>query len=173
MRLWRSATCIALLVAFCPALRLVQAQGIQLGDFGDTHERSEAHRQRVSVETEPLTVTAGQPEWIELRFHVAPGFHINSHQPHDEMLIPTALKLTPSPQYKLLKEEYPAGTPLHLSIGAGETLSTYGGDFRVRLQIVAAKGESTFAGTLHYQPCDTASCYPPRDLPVSLPLSVR
>ena len=147
-----------------------EAQQIQ---FGDPADAKPVHAQRVSFEAEPLQVTAGRPDWVELRFHVAPGFHINSHTPHDETLIPTALKLSSSPGYRVLNDEYPEGKPLRLTTGAGETLSTYQGDFHVRVQIVAAKGDAMLSGTLHYQACDAASCFPPRDLPIDVTLAAR
>ena len=128
----------------------------------------------VSLQTDAVTVQAGKPDWIELHFHVDPGFHINSHTPNDETLIPTSFQAAPSESNRLLHAEFPAGTPFHLPLGAGETLSTYGGDFNVRLQIsVAAKGETTLNGKLHYQACDNASCFPPRDLPVRLAVHAR
>ncbi len=148
----------------------LHAQDIQLGDLG---QEKPAPSQRVSFDPDPITVAAGKPEWIELRFHVTPGFHINAHVPHDELLIPTSLNLADSATYRLLGEEYPAGTPLWLDIGAGETLTTYTGAFRLRLHVLAKAGESSLRGTLHYQACDTASCFPPRDLALSVPLRAR
>ncbi len=140
----------------------------------DTPRPAAASRaQRVSLDTERLIVAAGKPDWIELTFQVQPGFHINSHAPHDETLIPTSVKIAASPRIQVLKDSYPAGLPLHLNVGAGETLSTYAGEFHVRLQVVADKGEQPLSGTLHYQACDTASCYPPRDLPFTVTLAAR
>ena len=141
--------------------------------FDDGTQLSSSHAQHLSLEADPLTAIANKPEWMELRFHIAPGFHINSHTPHDELLIPTSLKLTPSAQYRVLSTSYPAGTPLHLDIGAGQTLSAYSGDLILRVQVLAQRGDFTLTGTLHYQACDTASCFPPRDLPISLPLTAR
>ena len=145
------------------------AQQIQLGDA----DAKASHAQRVSFAPDLITLDAGKPEWVELRFHVMPGFHVNAHDPHDELLIPTALKLDAATNLRVLGDAYPPGTPLQLSIGAGETLSTYQGEFRVRVHLLAAKGESVLNGTLHYQACDAASCFPPRDLPVSVPVSAR
>ena len=155
------------------ALAVLAASPAQTIDLGDFNQPRPAHAQRVTFDPTPLTVTAGKPDWIELRFQVQPRVHVNSHAPHDELLIPTTLRLATSPQLRLLTDEYPAGKPLHLNIGAGETLSTYEGPFRIRLQVLAPKGETTLTGTLHYQACDTAACFPPRDLPVSVPLSAR
>lgn len=157
-------------IALLPFVVVARAQEIRL----DSDRAPAAQRgQRVGLDSDTFTVSAGRPDWIELRFHVIPGFHINSHTPHDETLIPTSLKLSPSTRLRVVKDEYPAGVPLHLNIGEGATLSTYSGEFRVRVQVISDKGDANLAGTLHYQACDAASCYPPRDLPVSLTISAR
>ena len=134
---------------------------------------SESHTQRVTLDEEPQTISAAKPQWIELRFHVAPGFHINSHTPHDDMLIATSLELARSPAYQVQQQLYPDGQPLELKIGAGQTLSTYTGDFRVRVQLVAAKGAGTLVGMLRYQACNAASCLPALDLPIRVSLAAR
>ena len=146
------------------------AQGIDLSGTGIA---TPTHLQRVSFLPEPILIPSARPQWIELHFQVTPGFHVNSHEPRDETLIPTALRLTGSSQIRVLKDDYPAGTPLRLTTGAGDTLSTYQDDFRVRLQIVAKPGSAALEGTLHYQACNAASCFPPRDLPFSVPLTAR
>lgn len=167
-----SAAFLLLILALSAALTFsAAAQGIDLGDLNANTRQ--AHPQRVMLDSSSAVITAGKPDWLELHFHVAPGFHINSHTPHDETLIPTALKLDPASDLKFLSESYPEGTPLRLSIGAGETLSTYQGEFRVRLHLLAPKGNETLTGSLHYQACDAASCFPPRDLPLRITLSAR
>ncbi len=130
--------------------------------------------ERVSLQTDAFTVTAGKPAWIELRFHIAPGFHINSHKPDDETLIPTTFQLDPGTSAHVLETHFPAGTPYHLQIGTGEILSTYAGDFNLRLELAAQPaGQSILTGKLRYQACDNASCFPPRNLTVRLALSAR
>lgn len=147
----------------------VCGQEIQLGDRPSAVER----RQHVELETDAATVRAGHPDWIELRFRVDSGLHINSHTPHDELLIPTTLNLNGSAPIRVIGEEYPAGLSLRLNIGSGETLSTYQGEFWIRLQVVVPKGSSVLDGTLRYQACDNESCFPPRQLPVKVALTTR
>ncbi len=161
---------VTALIASVPALGTASAQRITLPDSPDANT---ARPQRVSLDPNSLNVVAGERSWVELRFHVAPGLHINSHAPHDELLIATALKIDPSDHYQVLKAEYPAGEPLRLNIGGGEMLSAYQGEFRIRLAIDAKKGDALLTGALHYQACDGASCFPPRDLPVRLTLNAR
>ena len=157
------------LLAF--ALPLVSGQEIHF-DTGTAPNAS--HAQRVTLDNDTFTVEAGKRNWIELRFHIAPGLHINSHDPKDETLVPTSFKTEPTPYLHLLQVEFPAGVPYHLAIGAGETLSTYGGDLPLRLELeVSAKGDTVLNGKLRYQACDNASCFPARDLPVQLTLHAR
>jgi hypothetical protein len=44
----------------------------------------------------------------------------------------------------------------------------YMGDFTVKLPVVARAGAHTVDGTLRYQACDHAACYPPKNLPVQV-----
>ena len=164
------STGLLLYCTFGMARHVASAQAMQIDDGGQVKP---ARAQHVFFEQEPVRIAPGKPVWVELRFQVAPGFHINSHEPHDELLTPTTLHLVTSPQFHALKQEYPPGKPLQLPIGAGETLSTYDGEFRIRVQIVAERSEGPLTGTLHYQACNTVACFPPRDLPIEVPLSAQ
>ena len=66
---------------------------------------------------------------VELRFQVDEGFHVNSHHPASELLIPTVLTLEPAAGVKVLDAEYPKGVAFKV---ADETLDVYQGEFRVR-----------------------------------------
>jgi hypothetical protein len=143
-----------LCVPACPA------QDIRLGD-----PRAIAAKAHVALLSEAVAVEAGKPVAVELRFRVDQGFHINSHAPKDELLIPTALKLDPG-GVKIVAEEYQPGSPFRLQVGAGETLDVYQGEFRVTVRLVAPKGTSTLVGSLRYQACNNAACFPPKTLPV-------
>lgn len=122
----------------------------------------------VTFAPEVTEIPAGKPMVIELRFHVDPGFHVNSHTPSSELLIATALKLDPAASVKVLEQEYPKGAPFHIG---SDTLDVYQNEFRVRLKVVVPKGASTLTGTLRYQACDNAACYPPKNLPVSVAIT--
>jgi hypothetical protein len=49
----------------------------------------------------------------------------------------------------------------------------YAGDFTVKLPVVAAAGDHTINGTLRYQACDNAACYPPKTLPLQVTISTK
>jgi Disulphide bond corrector protein DsbC len=117
---------------------------------------------------EAQVIPAGKPAVLEVRFHVLDGFHVNSHTPKSQLLIPTELKLDAAGGMKAGALEYPAGKTYSFSFDPTEKLDVYAGDFTVKLPVTAAAGEHSVAGTLRYQACDNAACYPPKTLPVQI-----
>ena len=117
---------------------------------------------------EPQTIAAGKKAVVELHFKVQDGFHVNSHTPKSELLIPTNLKLDAADGVKAAALEYPAGVPYSFSFEPNEKLDVYQGSFTVKLPVVATAGEHVLSGTLRYQACDHAACYPPKTLPVQV-----
>ena len=122
---------------------------------------------------EPQTSPAGRHAVLELRFQVLPGYHVNSHTPKSQFLIPTALTLQPANGVKPDALEYPAGKLYSFAFDPTNKLDVYAGDFIVKLPVVAAPGNHTLDGSLRYQACDNASCYPPRNLPVKVVFTAK
>ena len=145
-------------MALCTGM--TRAQEIQLGDG------AAATRGHVVSLSDGIEVQAGKAQDVELRFRVDAGYHINSHTPKDEYLIPTVLKLDAG-AVKVLGEAYPQGSSFTLANGGG-TLDVYQGEFRVRVRVMAVKGFSTMTGVLRYQACDNAACFPPRSVNVKV-----
>lgn len=117
---------------------------------------------------EQQTVTAGRKANVELHFKVLDGYHVNSHTPKSDFLIPTELKAQPATGVTLTAPVYSTGQEFSFSFSPTEKLDVYSGDFFVKLPIVATAGEHTLDATLHYQACDHAACYPPKSLPVQV-----
>ena len=159
-----------LVLAVCSVASALPARA-QL-ELGSLDRGAEAKKQHVQLLTDSVQVDAGKPQRVELRFVVLPGFHINSHMPKDELLIPTVLTLS-SGAVRESGEMYPKGAAFRLQGGAGETLDVYQGEFRVGLEVVAPKGQSMLNGELRYQACDTAACFPPRTLAVKVAVTGR
>jgi DsbC/DsbD-like thiol-disulfide interchange protein len=153
---------LALLILAMLLSGVAFAQDIQMG------ARRPVGKERVALLSDTVDITPGKEQLVELRFRVDPGFHINSHTPKDELLIPTVLKLDTASGIKVLDKKYPAGTSFRLTIGDGETLDVYQGEFRVTLRMVVPKGAADLVGSLRYQACDNAACFPPRTLPVKV-----
>ncbi len=169
--IFRRLTLLALLGAVAglsPSAPLNSTAGAQEIQFGLTPS---AHHGHVELLSDNVQVIAGAPQVVQLWFRVEEGFHINSHTPKDQLMIPTRLQLDSAGGVKVIDEQYPAGASFQLKMGSGELLSVYQGRFSVSVRLVAPKGESTLNGVLHYQACGDASCYPPQSLPLMVALS--
>jgi hypothetical protein len=122
------------------------------------------------------TVTRGKSNIVSLEFHVESGFHINSNKPSAEYLIPTRLKLQAPTDIVVGKTTYPPGQEMSFAFAPDEKLSVYSGDFTVvvsvRPLVSVLPSKYEFRGTLRYQACDNAACYPPKNLPVKFEVKV-
>jgi DsbC/DsbD-like thiol-disulfide interchange protein len=150
------------------AAPLVKAQ--QVGDLNAPVAKSKSY---VVYSSEEQSVAAGKRSVLELHFRVVDGFHVNSHTPKSELLIPTQIALQPAAGVKAEAVEYPAGTSYSFSFDPTEKLDVYSGAFTVRLPVVATVGAHTIDGALRYQACDHAACYPPKSLPVQVVFTAK
>ncbi len=131
----------------------------------------------VSIAAVPLVTAPRAAETkVNLNFRVARGFHINSNLPKSEYLIPTSLKMDLPTDIVLGKIQYPPGQDLTLPFSPDEPLSVYSGDFTVTVAVhplhSVVPGKYVMHGVLHYQACDNAQCFPPKELPVSFDVKV-
>lgn len=117
---------------------------------------------------EAQTVAANKPATLELRFQVVNGYHVNSHTPKSDFLIPTTVTLQSAAGVKAGELQYPHGMPYSFSFDPATKLDVYAGSFSVKVPVVATPGPHTVEGSLRYQACDNASCYPPRVVPVKI-----
>ncbi len=125
----------------------------------------------------PVTVAAGKPARVQMKFRVSPGIHINSNQPGSELLIPTVLHLSPPTDIGIGKITYPEGKPLTLAIAPDERLNVYSGEFAIAANVSATRtatpGKYVVHGFLKYQACNDRACFPPRQAPLDFPVTVR
>jgi len=122
------------------------------------------------------TVTRGKSNTVNLEFQVERGFHVNSNKPSAEYLIPTILRLDPPTDIVVGKTIYPDGAEVSFAFAPNEKLSVYSGTFTVGVNVrpLASVLPSKYElrGTLRYQACDNAACYPPKTLPVKFAVKV-
>jgi DsbC/DsbD-like thiol-disulfide interchange protein len=151
-----------------PASQVASAQ--QVGNLDAPAPKPKSY---VLYAAEQQNVAAGKRSVLELHFRVVDGFHVNSHTPKSELLIPTQIALQPADGVKAEAVQYPAGTSFSFSFDPTEKLDVYSGPFTVKLPVVAEAGTHTVDGTLRYQACDHAACYPPKSLPVQIIFTAR
>lgn len=125
-----------------------------------THAAHEKALPGVHYLSEPIAITHGVAQSITLAFRVDDGFHINSHKPLDDTLIPTTLTLTPPADVKLGDIHYASGASFTLE-GSTTPLNVYSGEFLIHVPIRAAQqGTLSLPATLRYQACDRRQCFP-------------
>jgi len=123
-----------------------------------------------------VELRAGATKSVNLDFRVGPEFHINSHTPKSELLIPTVLKIAPSGQVAVSDLKYPAGQDVSFPFSPDEKLSVYSGDFTIdtvlKAPANASPGVYPVKGELRFQACDHSACFPPRSIPVQFDVTV-
>jgi hypothetical protein len=142
--------------------------GLPAQQIGNLNAPTVRPRSYVVYGAEPQNVVAGKRSVLELHFRVLDGYHVNSHTPKSELLIPTRIELQPATGVKAEAVEYPTGISYSFSFDPTEKLDVYSGAFTVKLPMVAEAGTHTVDGTLRYQACDHAACYPPKSLPIEV-----
>jgi hypothetical protein len=122
------------------------------------------------------SVYRGHPGIVQLQFRIASGFHINSNQPKQEYLKKTELRLDAPTDIAVVKVKYPAGEDRSFTFDPSEKLNVYSGDFAVDVTVRPLKtvlpANYAVHGTLKYQACDNAACYPPKQMPISFEIKV-
>jgi thioredoxin:protein disulfide reductase len=130
---------------------------------------------RIEILAEKDGVRIGESMRLAVRVSLAGEFHINSHVPSAEYLIPTTFELA-VPEGLLSGDwEFPKGKTKKFSFS--ETpLSIYEGTFVIQGTVKATEhsqpGPRQARGVLKYQACTDQRCYPPKKQDVVLSMSV-
>ncbi len=134
---------------------------------------------RPSVTMQPpeiVSIYRAHSGTVELQFRIGSGFHINSNQPKQEYLKKTELKLDAPTDIVIEKISYPEGVDRSFPFAPDEKLSVYSGDFAIGVMVRPLKTvlptKYAIHGSLNYQACDNAACYPPKQLPVSFEVKI-
>jgi hypothetical protein len=124
-----------------------------------------------------VAVSPGKSAKVEIALRVDPGFHINSHEPRDKYLVPTAVRLDPPTNLVIRGVTYPPGQDQTFDFMPGETLNVYAGDVLITAMVyapgAASRGTFRVHGALKYQACDNRQCYPPKEVPVQFDVKVQ
>src|SRR5258708_36663295 len=99
---------------------------------------------------EQQNVPAGKRSVLELHFRVVDGFHVNSHTPKSELLIPTQITLQPAAGGKAEAVQYPPGNSYTFSFDPTNKLHVFLRAFTVKVPVIADAGTHTADATLPY-----------------------
>ena len=122
------------------------------------------------------SIIRGEAGSVDLRFHIANGYHINSNKPSEEFMIPTAMHMEATTDIVIGKISYPPGQDVSFEFAPDQKLSVYSGYFTVGVSVrplhTVPPGKYAMRGSLKYQACDNRACYPPKQLPVEFEVRV-
>jgi thiol:disulfide interchange protein DsbD len=95
-----------------------------------------------------------------LKATLAPGWHVNSHKPSEDYLIPTTVSLAEAPGVKFGEPRFPEGKMEKFSFS--ETpLSVYAHDFTIEVPVEWTGDPPVLSGAIEYQACNDTQCLAP------------
>lgn len=120
-------------------------------------------------------LVAGKPFRLAVVADIKPGWHVNSHTPKEDYLIPTEISIDDAPGFTFGPTVYPKHVERKLAF-SDQTLAVYEGKvvFRIdgRVGENAEPGPRTLTATLAYQPCNDQQCLPPTQIRATLSIDV-
>jgi thioredoxin:protein disulfide reductase len=114
----------------------------------------------LTVEAAVATAGPGRGT-LTIRARLASGWHVNSHQPSEDYLIPTEVTLAPEPGVQFGQPRYPEGKMEKFSFSESP-LSVYAGEFRIDVPLEwSGAAAPPLSGTLGFQACNDTQCLAP------------
>jgi DsbC/DsbD-like thiol-disulfide interchange protein len=143
------------------------------GSASQTPRASDVVKPEVYVSLAP--VPRGRTLELAVVARIRSGFHMNSHQPKEQYLIPTALTAELPAGLRALATTYPPGVMRKFKFSPN-TLSVYERSVTLRMKLQAAAdaplGALKLPLTLRYQPCNDEVCLPPVNLSLSVEIEI-
>jgi DsbC/DsbD-like thiol-disulfide interchange protein len=101
---------------------------------------------------------------------IAKGFHMNSHKPSEDYLIPTTITADVPPGLRLVETDYPSGAEKKFAFSPDKPLNVYTDKVTLRLHFAvqsnAPVGAMSIPATLRYQACNDTTCLAPVKVPI-------
>jgi hypothetical protein len=129
----------------------------------------------LTLSADRAAVKPGGELLLTLRVNLEQGYHVNSHSPLQDFLLPTNLSLLPQDGFLLEEPHYPYGEELRPG-GSGEPLTVYydGTQIQARLAVDngVRPGEYKLAFVAAVQPCNENACQMPQSHEMTLLVKV-
>lgn len=122
----------------------------------------------------PAKLAPGAKSAVAVEVTLGPKWHVNSHVPSEEFLIPTDVTLAAVPG-SVSAVRYPKDVERRLAFSA-KPLKVYEGTvrFAADLKVPAkATGKVSLTGTLSYQVCNDRQCFAPVQVPLAATIAIR
>lgn len=130
----------------------------------------------VRVAAPPVEISAGSLGQAVVTISIKTGYHVNANPPTFSYLKATELEIPASDGISASSVSYPS--PLSRKFAfADKPLAVYEGETEIKATIktdkAASKGEHSIAAHLRVQACDDQVCYPPGQIELRIPVTVK
>jgi hypothetical protein len=157
---------------------LLAACSNQTGSPGATERSSPliSSQSVVLFAAEPVEISSNGSSEAVVHVTVKNGYHLNANPPTYSYLKATELELSPTGGLSVGFITYPNASFKKFPF-AEKPLAIYEGHTQLKVLLKAAasatKGSSNLSGKLKVQACDDQVCYPPGELAVAIPVTVK
>jgi hypothetical protein len=125
---------------------------------------------------QPTAIVRGGKGVLRVTLTVKPKYHVNANKPNDSAYIATVFVPQPTPGIVFGPAQYPAAQSITVSYSP-KPLLVYRGRVTITVPFAvtrgAAPGVKRLSGTVSFQGCDAASCYPPASAIVKAAVTVK
>ena len=130
----------------------------------------------VRAEASKVEIKAGGSAEASVKLTIANGYHINANPASASYLKATELTVEPSEGITPDKPVYPASVSRKFAF-ATDPLAVYEGEATIKLPLNAAgnaqQGARALKGKLRIQACNEESCFLPRTIELSIPVTIK
>ena len=123
-----------------------------------------------------VNLTAGGTGEVVVSLNIDSGYHVNANPPTFPYLKATELVITPSDGFSASAVTYPAALTKKFPF-AEKPLAVYEGDAQLKATIKATAqataGEHSIPAVLKVQACDDQVCYPPGQVDLQIPVTLK
>jgi thiol:disulfide interchange protein DsbD len=130
----------------------------------------------VKVSAQPVAITRGESSDAVVRLTIQTGYHLNANPPTFPYLKATQLDITASDGISVSFISYPTAVTGKFAF-ADKPLAVYEGETELKARLkagtAATSGEHSVAAQLHVQACDDQVCYPPGQIELQIPVTVK
>ncbi len=130
----------------------------------------------VKAEAQPFEIAAGSSGVAMVRLTIQSGYHINANPPTYPYLIATELEIPPAGGISLGFVTYPKPFERKF-VFAEKSLAVYEGETALKATLradqTAKRGQLSVAAKLRIQACDELVCYPPGNLDLVIPVTIK
>lgn len=159
----------------CVVLPFLGILGVLSLASGARAQMPRPEKAKLSVLTDRTAYEAGTTARVAARVSIEPEWHVNSHKPTFEYLIPTELTLELPAGWPKVSMRYPKDKVQAFAF-ADKPLAVYEGDVAILSEVRIPAGTAAGAFPVHvalrYQSCNKSQCLPPVTTKTDVTLTV-